>query len=62
MYEYQYEIELKDGFIIEYQVWAASRVAADIELGAYLEECNVDPNEICTIDVCVYIPEDEEVF
>lgn len=60
MNEYDFDIELADGTNMEYQTWAACKVAAYEDLAAYLEECGIDSEEVRVLDVYVHIPEDEE--
>lgn len=60
MYNYDFDIELADGTIMQYATWAACKLQAYEDLTNYLEECGIDPEEVRVLDVYVNIPEDEE--
>lgn len=60
MNEYDFDIELADGTTMKYRTWAVCKLAAYEDLTAYLEECNINPEEARVLNVYVHIPEDEE--
>ena len=53
MNEYRFDIEMNDGYTLEYNTLAACKVAAYDNLIDYLEECGLNPEHVKVLDVYI---------
>ena len=59
MNEYDFDIELDDGFKMQYRTLAVNKLMAYEALIAYLEECNINPEEATVKNI--YVEDFEDV-
>ena len=60
MYEYDFDLELDDGFEMQYRTLAVNKLMAYDALLEYLKECNIDPEEVTVINIYIDGVEDFE--
>ena len=60
MNEYDFDIELNDGFRMQYRTFAVNKLMAYDALTEYLKECNINPDEATVKNIYVDNVEDFE--
>ena len=60
MNEYDFDIELDDGFQMQYRTLAVNKLMAYDALIEYLKECNINPEEATVKNIYVDSVEDFE--
>ena len=60
MNEYEFEVEVEDGWYIVFRTFAACKVAAYENLIEHLKECGDDPGKARVLNCYVVIVEREE--